>query len=84
MARENNMGNLSRKSAFIRARIHMAEGTPMPNNPMGGQTQPMAAPSHPMVPMSPQMLTAIQQSPKGKLPPSLLKHKKGKKSAIQK
>lgn len=52
----------------------------MPASPMNS---PMS--QHPMVPMSPSMVSAIKASPKGKIPAGLArwlaKHKKSKKKA---
>ena len=43
---------------------------------------------HPMLPVSPSMVSAIKASPKGKIPPGLAKwlatHKKGVKKAVTK
>lgn len=55
------------------------------NEPMDTPQEDMGemASQHPMMPMSPTMVSSIKQSPKGQLPPGLAKwlatHKKGKK-----
>ncbi len=61
-------------------KFKIASSWPQSGSPMNTGVMPSGS-VHPMVPMSPAMVTAIKASPKGKIPPGLARYLAAKKAA---